>query len=101
METEKILEFNLEPEICIIVFFFQKDNILIRFCFLNCHQMSYWNTEMIFCYPNCSYLQCEETVLVIEIFFFLKFQAEGQKFAEIMQSLEWFDQTVKGQDNFW
>ena len=32
---------------------------------------------------------------------FLKFQAEGQEFANILRSVEQFIQTVKGQNNFW
>ena len=31
----------------------------------------------------------------------LKFEAEGQKFAKFLRSLEQFIQTVKGQNNFW
>ena len=31
----------------------------------------------------------------------LKFEAEGQEFAKILQSLEQCIQTVKGQNNFW
>ena len=31
----------------------------------------------------------------------LKFEAEGQEFAKILRSLEQFNQTVKGQNNFW
>ena len=31
----------------------------------------------------------------------LKFEAEGQEFANILRSLEQFVQTVKGQNNFW
>ena len=31
----------------------------------------------------------------------LKFEAEGQEFANILRSLEQFIQTVKGQNNFW
>ena len=31
----------------------------------------------------------------------LKFRAEGQEFARILRSLEYFFQTVKGQNNFW
>ena len=30
-----------------------------------------------------------------------KFEAEGQKFAKILRSLEQFIQTVKYQNNFW
>ena len=32
---------------------------------------------------------------------FLKFEAEGQEFANILRSQEQFIQTVKGQNNFW
>ena len=31
----------------------------------------------------------------------LKFEAEFEKFAKILRSLEQFIQTVKGQNNFW
>ena len=31
----------------------------------------------------------------------LKFEAEGREFAKFLRSLEQFDQTVKGQNNFW
>ena len=31
----------------------------------------------------------------------LKFEAEGWEFAKILQSLEQFVRTVKGQNNFW
>ena len=31
----------------------------------------------------------------------LKFEAEGQEFAKFLRSLEQFNQTVKGQNNFW
>ena len=31
----------------------------------------------------------------------LKFEAEGQEFANFLRSLEQFIQTVKGQNNFW
>ena len=31
----------------------------------------------------------------------LKFEAEGQEFANIFRSLEQFVQTVKGQNNLW
>ena len=31
----------------------------------------------------------------------LKFEAEGQEFAKFLRSLEQFDQTVKGQNNFY
>ena len=31
----------------------------------------------------------------------LKFEAEGREFAKILRSLEQFNQTVKGQKNFW
>ena len=31
----------------------------------------------------------------------LKFEAEGQEFAQILRSLEQFVRTVKGQNNFW
>ena len=33
--------------------------------------------------------------------FFLKFEADGREFANILKSLEQFIQTVKGQNNFW
>ena len=33
--------------------------------------------------------------------FFLKFEAEGGAFANILRSLEQFIETVKGQNNFW
>ena len=32
---------------------------------------------------------------------YLKFEAEGREFAKILKSLEQFNQTVKGQNNFW
>ena len=31
----------------------------------------------------------------------LKFEAEGQEYANFLRSLEQFIQTVKGQNNFW
>ena len=31
----------------------------------------------------------------------LRFEAEGQEFANFLRSLEQFVQTVKGQNNFW
>ena len=31
----------------------------------------------------------------------LKFEAEGQEFAQFLRSIEQFFQTVKGQNNFW
>ena len=31
----------------------------------------------------------------------VKFEAEGQEFANLLRSLEQFIQTVKGQNNFW
>ena len=31
----------------------------------------------------------------------LKFEAEGREFAKILQPLQQFVQTVKGQNNFW
>ena len=52
---------------------------------------------MVFCYQNCSDLQWEKIVLVIE----KNFETEGQEFAKILWSLEQFVQTVKGQSNFW
>ena len=39
------------------------------------------------------------SVLVIENFFFLKFEAEGREFAKVLRSLEQFIRTVKGQNN--
>ena len=33
--------------------------------------------------------------------FFLKFEAEGRRFAKILRSLEQFVRTVKGQNSFW
>ena len=46
---------------------------------------------MVFCNQNCS--SDREKLL--------KFEAEGQKFANFLRSLEQFIQTVKGQINFW
>ena len=53
---------------------------------------------MIFCYQNCSELLWEKNDLVIKL---LKFDVEGQEFAEFLQSLEQFIQTVQGQNNAW
>ena len=55
---------------------------------------------MVFCYKNCSELLREKIVLLIEIFF-LKLEAEGREFANVLRSLEQFIQTVQGQNNFW
>ena len=47
-------------------------------------------------------LFCEEKMLQCSrIFFFLKFEAEDQEFANFLRSLEQFIQMVKGQNNFW
>ena len=54
---------------------------------------------MISCYQNCSDLLSEKNVLVIEKKI-LKFEAEGQEFANFLRSLEQFIQTVEGQNNF-
>ena len=55
---------------------------------------------MVFCYQNCSDLQWEKICSSVwEII--LKFKAEGREFSKILRSLEWFIQTVKGQNNFW
>ena len=51
----------------------------------------YKQTEMVFCYQNCS--SDREKVL--------KFEVEGREFAKVLRSLEQFIQTVKGQKNFW
>ena len=48
---------------------------------------------MVFCYQNCSDLLWEKIVLVIE-------KNLGREFAKILRSLEQFDRTVKGQNNF-
>ena len=55
--------------------------------------------ERVFCYQNCSDLLWEEIVLVIGKK--IKFEAEGQEFANILRSLEQFVGTVKGQNNWW
>ena len=31
----------------------------------------------------------------------MKLKATGQEFANVLRSLEWFIQTIKGQNNFW
>ena len=48
------------------------------------------NSVMVFCYQNCSDLLLQKIVLVIK----LKFEAEGQEFAQFLRSLEQFIQTV-------
>ena len=53
--------------------------------------------KIVFCFRNCSDLLWEKIVLVK----LLKFETEGQEFANILRSLEQFIQTVKGQNNFW
>jgi len=53
---------------------------------------------MEFCNQNYSDLLREKIVLVIEKL--LKFEAEGQKFAIFLRSLEQFTQTVKSQKIF-
>ena len=61
----------------------------------------YWRKQWYFdIYNNCSDLQWEKIVLVIEKKL-LKFKAEGREFAKCLRSLEQFIQTVKGQNNFW
>ena len=55
---------------------------------------------MVFCYLNCSDLLWEK-IVSSDREKLLKFEAEGQKFAECLRSLEQFTQTVKGQNNFW
>ena len=56
---------------------------------------------MVFCYQNCfDLLLWEKIVLVIEKNI-LKFEAESWEFAKCLRSLEQFNQTVKGQNNFW
>ena len=55
-----------------------------------------WETEMVFCYQNCSYLLWEKKILVME-----KFEAEGRESAKSLRSLEQFVGIVKGQNNFW
>ena len=47
---------------------------------------------IVFCYQNCSDLQWENV---------LKSKADGREFAKDLISLEQFDLTVKGQNNFW
>ena len=49
------------------------------------------NTNMVFCYQNCSSDREKH----------LKLEAEVQEFAKFLISLEQFIQTVKGQNNFW
>ena len=44
---------------------------------------------------------CEKKIVLVIEKKLLKFEAEGQEFANFMRSLEQFIQTVKGQDNFW
>ena len=56
-----------------------------------------WNSVMVFCFQNCSDLQWERIILVIE----KTFEAEGREFAKVLTSLKQFIQTVKGQNNFW
>ena len=43
--------------------------------------------EMVFCYQNCPDLQWQKIVLGLVIFF-LKFEAEGREFANILRSLK-------------
>ena len=61
---------------------------------------NYWNKieyktnfqqTMVFCYQNCSSVREK----------LLKFEAEGQEFANFLRSLEQFILTAKGQNNFW
>ena len=55
--------------------------------------------QMVFCYQNCSDLLWEKKCSS-DGENFLKFEAEGWKFAKILRSLEQFVGTVKGQNNF-
>ena len=52
--------------------------------------------EMVFCCQNCFNLLWEKS----DREKLLKFEAEGQEFANFLRSLEQFIQTVKGQYNF-
>ena len=56
--------------------------------------------SFVFCYQNCSDLLWEKKGSS-DREKLLKFEAEGQELAKFMRSLEWFIQTVKGQNNFW
>ena len=51
--------------------------------------------EMVFCYQNCSGLLREKNCSSYPVKL-LKFEAEGQKFANILRSLKQFAWTVKG-----
>ena len=53
--------------------------------------------KMVFIYQNYSDLLWEKNVIVTKL---LKFEAEGQEFANFLRSLEQFIQTVKGRNNF-
>ena len=56
-------------------------------------------TGMVFCYQNCSDLLWEKKCFS-EWEKLLKFEDEGQEFANFLRSLEQFIQTVKVQNNF-
>ena len=49
--------------------------------------------DVVFCYINCSDSSSDRVN-------FLKFEAEGQEFANFLRSLEQFIGTVKNQNNF-
>ena len=61
---------------------------------------NYLGSGMVFCYQNCSDLLWEKKCSN-DREKLLKFEAEGREFAKILRSLEQFNQTVKGQNNFW
>ena len=48
--------------------------------------------------PKLFYCEKKNVLLIKKI---LKFEAEGQEFANVLRSLEQFIQAVKGQNNFW
>ena len=60
---------------------------------------NFQNGKMVCCYQNCSGLLWEKIVLKTRERL-LKFEAEGQEFANFLKSLEQFVGTVKGQNNF-
>ena len=53
---------------------------------------------MVFCYQNCTDLLWKKSSSDQEKL--LKFEAEGQEFANLLRSLELI-QSVKGQNDFW
>ena len=53
----------------------------------------YFVTKVVLTYCEKNYSSDQENLL--------KFEAEGQEFANFLRSQEQFIQTVKGQNNFW